>query len=128
MKTRIGGRALVVSAGTELLMHPALDQQEHRSSYAVLLAGNNFGENLPRRELLRRIREAGIRVVVAESFCPEFYEACLELDDLFALESEYHLCDGFETGDCVEVDLQRFHLRDANGSAAYPLRPLSRVA
>jgi 3-isopropylmalate dehydratase small subunit len=111
-----------------LLKLQALDQQGSSSPFAVLLAGDNFGRDVPRRELLLRIREVGIRVVVAESFCPHFYEACQEFEDLFALESEYRLCDGFETGDCVEVDLQRFHLRDANGSAAYPLRPLSRVA
>jgi hypothetical protein len=129
MNGRIGGRALVMGADADLpSFAAALAAQSETQPFVVLLAGRNFGRNLPSAEVISRLQAAGIRVIVAESFSPEFVSDSHDWGDFLALQSEYHLCDGFETGDCVEVDLQRCHLRDAHGSAAYPLRPLSRVA
>lgn len=123
MSVRIGGRVYVAGDGVDVRrLLGTVGFPGRGDEYAVIVAGGGFGGRESDEAVLRRLRAAGIRVVVAESFSPSFMQRARHTGAVLAIESEYRLCDAFETGDCVEVDLGARHLRDANGSAAYPLK------
>jgi 3-isopropylmalate dehydratase small subunit len=120
---RVGGRLLVAPMGGSAAFHPAPTAGEPVTNADVLIAGADFGKGGP-DQMAQALVRLGIRAVVAESYDPRFVEQARAVGLLLA-ESHYPLHDGFEDGDCVEVDTRRGHLRDAHGSAAYPLRILN---
>jgi 3-isopropylmalate dehydratase small subunit len=125
MPRKIGGRAYVLGDHADAGQLERFVELDHDASeYVVIVAGREFGARAPAAETARRLRATGIRVVVAESFAAEFQELCRATRDLRLVRCAYPLHDGFETGDSVEVDFTWHHLRDANGSAAFPLEPL----
>lgn len=123
MKSRIGGLVYVAGDGVSVdELVSASDFSASGAGFAIVVAGTSFGQDARDGDATQRLLAAGVRAVVAESYAPEFDSAVGSDDRLLAVESAYRLLDGFETGDCVEIDPHRLHLRDSNGSAAYPLR------
>ena len=93
-------------------------------SFAVIIAGKEFGAGEIPEYLPRVLAAAGVRAVIADSFGRSFYRTCIETGALYPLDTEYPIHDAFQTGDCVEINLRNWGLRDANSSIGYPLRPL----
>ncbi|UCG16777.1 MAG: 3-isopropylmalate dehydratase [Phycisphaerales bacterium] len=120
---RLGGYAL---CGLPVDQYPKRLVEPGRapSEYSVLIAGRNFGCGSSREHAPIALGAAGIRVVIAESFARIFFRNCLATGELYPIESAYRLYDAFETGDCVEVDLQSWGLGAADSSCIYPLKPL----
>jgi len=124
---RLGGYAL---SGLPADTYPTrlIEPGRAPSEYRVIIAGRNFGCGSSREHAPIALGAAGIRVVIAESFARIFFRNCLATGELYPIESDYGLCDAFQTGDCVEVDLDTESLRGADSSSVYPLRPLGEAA
>jgi 3-isopropylmalate/(R)-2-methylmalate dehydratase small subunit len=118
------GRSAMSGLPRDRYPRPLVEPGRSSSDYRVIIAGRNFGCGAFREHAPIALRAAGIRVIVAESFAPDFHRYCIETGQMVPVESEYRINDAFETGDCVEIDLQRAGLRGADSSAVYPLRPL----
>ena len=57
---------------------PFVLEGEHRSEYAVLVGGGNFGCGSSREHAPFALREAGIEAVVAESYARIFYRNAID--------------------------------------------------
>jgi 3-isopropylmalate/(R)-2-methylmalate dehydratase small subunit len=49
---------------------------------------------------------AGCKVVVAESYARIFFRNCISTGELYPCETSDRICDDFETGQDVEVDME----------------------
>ncbi len=74
----------------------------------IVVAGKNFGQGSSREHAPLVLKERGIQVVLAQSFARIFFRNAVNVG-LVPI-----ICDtgGFETGDEVEVDLERGRVRN----------------
>lgn len=97
------------------------------SPYTVVIAGRNFGCGSSREHAPICLGAAGIRAVVAESYARIFFRNAVATGEVYPLESETRLCDIFQTGDEIRIDLEAGRLvRPADGRD-FPVRPLGAV-
>ncbi len=97
---------------------------ENKTEYAIIVAGRNFGCGSSREHAPVSLGAAGARAVVAESFARIFFRNCIATGELYPIEAVERLCDRVETGDQVELDLERNELRIPARQLAVPLQPL----
>jgi 3-isopropylmalate/(R)-2-methylmalate dehydratase small subunit len=98
------------------------------SSFTVIIAGRNFGCGSSREQAPLAIAEAGVRVVVAESYARIFYRNSINGGYLAPLETPVRLIDRIATGDQVEVDCPCGVLKHLGSGKTYKLSPLGDVA
>jgi len=98
------------------------------SRFAVVIGGRNFGCGSSREHAPLAIREAGVRVVVAEFYARIFYRNSINGGHLVPVETAERLIERIRTGDDVEVDLDAATLTDHSTGETFGLRPLGEVA
>ncbi len=104
-----------------------VEATQHDSEYVIIIAGRNFGCGSSREHAPIALGAAGARAIVAESYARIFFRNCVATGAVYPMEGEYRLCDHFETGDVVQLNIASGELRAVGSSAAYPLRPLGDV-
>lgn len=97
------------------------------SDYTVVIAGANFGCGSSREHAPLALDEAGVQVVVAESYARIFFRNAVNGGYLIPAETRERLIDRVRTGDEVEVDLERHELRDLTTGETFGLRPLGDI-
>ena len=95
-----------------------------KTSYAIVIAGRNFGCGSSREHAPIALGAAGCQVVVAESFARIFFRNCVATGELYPLDTTQRLCETIKTGDEVEVDLDANTLTVVSDVSVTPLRPL----
>lgn len=105
-----------------------VDDGLSESEYAVIVAGSNFGCGSSREHAPFALREAGCRVVVAESFARIFYRNAVDGGFLVPIETKDRLCDHVRTGDMVEVDPEAGTFLNRTSGETFALKPLGDVA
>lgn len=95
-----------------------------KTSYAIVIAGRNFGCGSSREHAPIALGAAGCQVVVAESFARIFFRNCVATGELYPLDTTQRLCETIKTGDEVEVDLDANTLTVVADGSVTPLRPL----
>ena len=101
------------------------DQENTRSEFGVIIAGKNFGCGSSREHAPLALAEAGIKVVVAQSYARIFFRNAVNGGYLLPLESPQHLCEMISTGQEVEIDTSGPSLKVVNSQqGALKLRPL----
>jgi 3-isopropylmalate/(R)-2-methylmalate dehydratase small subunit len=98
------------------------------SSFAVIVAGRNFGCGSSREHAPLAIHEAGCRAVVAQSYARIFYRNSVNGGYLVPMETPQRLIDEIATGHDVELDPRAASLKDLTTGKQYPLSPLGEAA
>ena len=97
-----------------------------KTDYPVVIGGDNFGCGSSREHAPVAMGAAGARVVVAESYARIFFRNCVATGELYPSElaDGVRICDELETGEEVEVDLEKDTLTALSSGRVYPLKPL----
>jgi 3-isopropylmalate/(R)-2-methylmalate dehydratase small subunit len=99
-----------------------------KSAFAFIVAGRNFGCGSSREHAPLAISQAGVCVVLAESYARIFYRNSVNGGYLLPLESPQRLIDTVATGDELELDRSVNVVRHPATGRSWPLRPLGDVA
>jgi len=94
------------------------------SEYAIVIGGRNFGCGSSREHAPVALGAANCEAVVAESFARIFFRNCVATGEIYPVESTQRLCEVLQTGDEVELDLDRNELRALKTGQRYALKPL----
>jgi 3-isopropylmalate/(R)-2-methylmalate dehydratase small subunit len=97
------------------------------SDFKVVVAGKNFGCGSSREHAPFAIREAGCRVVVAESFARIFYRNAVDGGFLLPFEGPTGFSKEIRTGDELHLDVSAATLENRTTGQSIALRPLGAV-
>lgn len=97
------------------------------SEFAVVVAGKNFGCGSSREHAPFAIREAGCKVVVAESFARIFYRNAVDGGFLLPFEAPAGFSKEIRTGDELHIDVGAATLDNRTTGQSFALRPLGAV-
>jgi len=120
---KLGSYALIglpLSPGAAPFVKPG----EMKTSYAIIVAGRNFGCGSSREHAPIAIGAAGARAVVAESFARIFFRNCVATGELYPVETPARLIDAFRTGDEAVLDLEASTITNRRTGAVLNLRAL----
>lgn len=106
---------------------PLTEPGADKSEFSIVIAGSNFGCGSSREHAPFALREAGIEVVVAESFARIFYRNSIDAGLLIPFETRERLVDHVRTGDELEIDVTISRLRNKTTGEDYLLNPLGDV-
>lgn len=93
----------------------------HKGDFIV--AGTNFGLGSSREHAPQIIKIAGAGAVIAKSFARIFYRNSINIG-LLAIECD---TDGIDTGDELDLDIERGILTNLTNGAIIPIEPLPPV-
>ena len=102
---------------------PFVPEGEFQSPYAIILAGENFGCGSSREHAPFALQQAGVRVVIAQSYARIFYRNAVDGGFVIPLESQDRLVANFRTGEEVVVNLEQQWIIRARDGATFPLKP-----
>ncbi len=105
-----------------------VEEGAFKSPFTFIVAGRNFGCGSSREHAPLAISQAGVCVVVAESYARIFYRNAINGGYLLPLESPRRLTDQIATGDELELDRSIHVLRHLASGQSWSLKPLGDVA
>src|SRR5271169_2841867 len=97
------------------------------SDYPIVVGGRNFGCGSSREHAPIALGSAGCHLVLAESFARIFFRNSVATGELYPCELTDRLCDVFQTGDVVTVDLDALTVTESKSGKEYPFKPLGDV-
>lgn len=106
---------------------PFVKPDAAKSEYKILIAGKNFGCGSSREHASVCLKEAGIEVVIAESYSRIFFRNSVNGGYFPPFEIRDRLCEEIETGDEAEVDIMNCAMRNLTRKGTYLLRPLGDI-
>lgn len=83
---------------------------ETKTSYPIIVAGENFGCGSSREHAPIALGASGVKAVVAQSYARIFFRNCAATGELYPWESVERLCTQFETGQEVSIDFSQNQL------------------
>ncbi len=107
---------------------PLTDPDGYKSRFRIIIAGSNFGCGSSREHAPFALAEAGVEVVVAESYARIFYRNTVDGGFMVPFESRVRLIDRISTGNNVEVDTSIGRITDFTIGEEFLLNPLGDVA
>ncbi len=107
---------------------PFHSADEFISDFQIIIGGKNFGCGSSREHAPIALKEAGITLVVAESYARIFYRNSVNGGYLTPVESDERLIDRICTGDEVFIDLNENILRNEKTKETFSLKSLGEVA
>ncbi len=105
-----------------------VEEGAFKTPFTFIVAGRNFGCGSSREHAPLAIAQAGVCIVVAESYARIFFRNSVNGGYLLPLESPQRLIDRIATGDELELDRSVNVLRQTATGKSWPLRPLGDVA
>ena len=102
---------------------PFVAEGANTSEYTVIIGGSNFGCGSSREHAPLAIAEAGVKIVIAESYARIFFRNAVNGGYLLPVETEQRLVDATQTGDEVVVDLVANTLTNVTRGTTHALRP-----
>ena len=100
---------------------------EIKTSYPIIIAGENFGCGSSREHAPIALGASGVKVVVAQSYARIFFRNCAATGELYPWESIERLCEEFETGQEVSVDFDQNQIINHTLGKVYDLKPIGEV-
>ncbi len=104
------------------------DANNTRSTFSIIIGGNNFGCGSSREHAPLALAEAGIQAVVAQFYARIFFRNSVNGGYLIPFESVQRLVEQIKTGDEVEIHTEESYLLNVNSGKQYALKPLGDVA
>lgn len=95
-----------------------------KTDYPILIGGDNFGCGSSREHAPVALGAAGAKVCVSQSYARIFFRNCVSTGELYPVETDERLCDVLETGEEVEVDMERDVLTVVASGKTYSLKAL----
>ena len=95
-----------------------------KSAYPIIIAGRNFGCGSSREHAPIALGAAGCAAVIAEGFARIFFRNCVATGELYPVECSQRLCDLVQTGDELEIDLERNTLQLVKTAQVITTKPL----
>lgn len=100
---------------------------EMKTSYKIIIAGENFGCGSSREHAPIALGAAGIKAVVAQSYARIFFRNCAATGELYPWESVERLCKQFQTGQEVSIDFDHDQIINHTLDKVYNLKPIGEV-
>jgi 3-isopropylmalate/(R)-2-methylmalate dehydratase small subunit len=100
---------------------------EFTSDYTIIIGGKNFGSGSSREHAPLALAEAGVKCVIAEFYARIFFRNSINGGYLLPLESTQRLVDKVQTGDELEVDLDKRVVINRTRNQRYELKPVGDV-
>ncbi|KAL3130760.1 Plasma membrane sulfite pump involved in sulfite metabolism [Trebouxia sp. C0009 RCD-2024] len=120
---KLGSYALI-GLPTELYKTRFIEEGEMKSEYPIVIGGENFGCGSSREHAPVCMGAAGTKMVVSQSYARIFFRNCVSTGEIYPVETDERLCDVLETGQEVEVDLEKDVLTDIASGKQYPLKSI----
>lgn len=106
---------------------PFTEPDAEKSVYSFVIAGANFGCGSSREHAPFAIREAGCRVVIAESYARIFYRNSVDGGFLIPFEGPKGLNEKVRTGDQLRLETAKSTLTNLTTGEVFELSPLGEV-
>lgn len=106
---------------------PFTEPGRNDSEYAIMIGGPNFGCGSSREHAPFAIREAGCRVVIAESYARIFYRNSVDGGFLIPFEGPTGFSQQIKTGDRLHLDTEAAILTNETTGDEFKLKPLGEV-
>jgi 3-isopropylmalate/(R)-2-methylmalate dehydratase small subunit len=100
---------------------------EFRSDYSIIIGGKNFGCGSSREHAPLALAEAGVQCVIAEFYARIFFRNSINGGYLLPLESTERLVEKVQTGDELEVNLDKGQVINKTRNETYALQPVGDV-
>ncbi len=117
----------IAQAGLPEGNRPFVPEGGQPGEYKVVVGGKNFGCGSSREHAPLALDEAGIEVVIAESYARIFFRNSVNGGYLIPFETTVRLVEEVRTGDELEVDVLGNLLRNLTTGKTYALRPLGDI-
>jgi 3-isopropylmalate/(R)-2-methylmalate dehydratase small subunit len=101
---------------------PFVSGDGYESEYNIIIAGANFGCGSSREHAPFALNQSGIKAVVAESYARIFYRNAVDGGFLIPLELAAAADHKINTGDLVEIDLEKYLIRNLTQKLEYNLK------
>jgi len=98
------------------------------ADYPVIIAGRNFGCGSSREHAPVCLGAAGVKAVIAESYARIFFRNCVATGELYPFETGLRLCEVFQTGDQVEINIETAQVTHLTSNQTYAIKELGAVA
>jgi 3-isopropylmalate/(R)-2-methylmalate dehydratase small subunit len=102
-------------------------ENEFTSDFTIIVGGKNFGSGSSREHAPLALAEAGVKCVIAEFYARIFFRNSINGGYLLPLESTQRLVDKVQTGDELEVDLEKRVVTNKTRIERYELKPVGDV-
>src|SRR6187551_3215302 len=89
---------------------PFVRDAEFRTDYTIVIGGKNFGSGSSREHAPLALAEAGVMCVIAEFYARIFFRNSVNGGYLVPVESETSLVEKINTGDELEVSLEKLEV------------------
>ncbi len=106
---------------------PFVKEGADLSEYKVVIGGKNFGCGSSREHASICLRESGIEATVALFYSRIFFRNSVNGGYLIPFESKEDLSTKFNTGDEVEIDLEKADFKNLTQKTHFSLKPLGDV-
>src|SRR5947199_5482557 len=106
---------------------PFVRENEFKSDYTIVVGGKNFGSGSSREHAPLALAEADVHCVIAEFYARIFFRNSINGGYLVPLESQQRLVDKINTGDELEVHLDKQFILNKTKNDRYELKPLGDV-
>ena len=106
---------------------PFVQEGKTESDYSIIIAGKNFGCGSSREHAPFALREAGVKLIVAESYARIFYRNCVDGGFAIPYETASELFTKVSTNDELKIDLQKNILLNLTTNETYDLMPLGDI-
>jgi len=127
-RARYGGLALSGlphnSDGQQTKNRPFSNPSTNKTEYKILIAGKNFGCGSSREHAPVALAEAGVLLIIAESYARIFYRNAVDGGYFPPFECEANLKSFLRTGDIIRFDKRAHCLTDLATGNSFPVRPL----
>lgn len=101
---------------------PFVSGNQARSKFNIIVAGKNFGCGSSREHAPFALNEAGVEIVIANSFSRIFYRNSIDGGFLIPIETDENILDKINTYDNVEIDLTCLELKNITQGSKIPLK------
>ncbi len=106
---------------------PFIKDDDFISQFNIIIGGSNFGCGSSREHAPFALQKAGVQAIVAESYARIFYRNSVDGGFLVPLENDEKINKQINTGDELEIDLEKLTLKNISQSKQYSLKPLGSV-
>lgn len=106
---------------------PFIADGETTSEFTIVIGGANFGCGSSREHAPFALREAGVEVVIAESYARIFFRNCVNGGYLAPVETPTRLIETVKTGDKAIVDIDANTLTLPERDLTFDLTPLGDI-
>eukprot|EP01018_Ginkgo_biloba_P025517 Gb_09165 [translate_table: standard] len=101
-----------------------IEDGQSKTKYSIIIGGANFGCGSSREHAPVALGAAGVKAVVAESYARIFFRNSVATGEIYPVESDKRICEEFQTGHTVTVELEGDKLINHTTGKVYTLKPI----